>query len=286
MTLTIAVHSLRGGTGKTLLSMNLAAYLVQQGFRVAILDMDLGAPSLQTYVSGEGRKKLNDYFKGEATAEEVVFDATNLIGRNVEGKLFIALADDKSEIISSMANQSKEASLENLYKLISLIDEKLPKDPWNAEFVILDTSPGFSADSLNAVAAAQHLILMLRLVNADISGTRQMLETLYSGLKPRTSLILNQVPHAFLEDDGEEYTKQLVKKHIIDLVDTEKINVCGFIPIDFEVIDKEAEFAMYFLEGLKAQRPIHVVANPDGFLAKQMPQIADCFLKLAFKKEE
>ena len=285
MSLSITVHSLRGGTGKTLLSMNLAAYLVQQGFRVAILDMDLGAPSLQTYVSGEGKKKINDYFRGSATAEQVIFDATNLIGRNIEGRLFIGLADDKSEIISSIAKQDKEASLENLYKLISLIEDKLPQDPWNTDFIILDTSPGFSSDSLNCVAAAQHLILMLRLVNADIAGTRQMLETLYTGLKPRTSLILNQVPHAFLEDDGEEYTKQLVKKHIIDMVDPDKIRVCGFIPIDFEVIDKEAEFAMYFLEGLKAQRPIHVVENPDGYLAKHMPQIADCFLRLAFKKE-
>ncbi|RMG20080.1 MAG: hypothetical protein D6732_29135 [Methanobacteriota archaeon] len=286
MTLTIAVHSLRGGTGKTLLSVNLAAYLVQQGFRVVILDMDLGAPSLQTYIDGEGKKRINDYFSGQARPDEFIFDATTLIGRNIEGKLFMGLADDKSEIISKITQQTKEASLDNLYKLISLIDDILPKDPWNADFVILDTSPGFSADSLNAVAAAKHLILMLRLINADISGTRQMLETLYSGLKPRTSLILNQVPHAFLEDDGEEYTKMLVRKHIIEFVDPQKVNVCGFIPIDFEVIEKEAEFAMYFLEGLKAQRPIHVVANPNGNLAKNMPQIADCFLKLAFKKEE
>lgn len=285
MTLTITVHSLRGGTGKTLLSVNLAAYLVQQGFTVAILDMDLGAPSLQTYISGEGKKKINDYFFGKAQPEEFIFDASSLIGRNIEGKLLIGLADDKSEIISTLAQQSKEDSLNNLYKLISLIDDVLPNDPWNADFVILDTSPGFSADSLNAVAAAQHLILMLRLINADISGTRKMLETLYAGIKPRTSLILNQVPHAFLEDDGEEYTKNLVKKHIIDFIDPDKINVCGFIPIDFEVIEKEAEFAMYFLEGLKAQRPIHVVANPNGYLAKNMPQIADCFLKLAYKKE-
>ena len=56
MAFTITVHSLRGGTGKTLVSMNLAAFFVKMGYRVAIIDMDLGAPSLQTYVKERPNK--------------------------------------------------------------------------------------------------------------------------------------------------------------------------------------------------------------------------------------
>ncbi|MCX6644506.1 MAG: P-loop NTPase, partial [Candidatus Bathyarchaeota archaeon] len=42
----IAVHSYKGGTGKTLLSVNLAATLAKNGKKVCIFDLDFRAPSL------------------------------------------------------------------------------------------------------------------------------------------------------------------------------------------------------------------------------------------------
>jgi chromosome partitioning protein len=281
MSLCIAVHSLRGGTGKTLISMNLAALLVTKGYRVVIIDMDLGAPSLQTYIDYNPEKRINDYFDNEnIELDDIFFDGTDLIGTNVQGKLFISLANDKGKFISAMKDRDKQKSLDDLYKLIGLVREILPKDPWKADFIILDTSPGFSADSLNCVAAANHLILMLRLVNADLGGTGQMLETLHTGLKPVTSLILNQVPRSFVDEENDEYTKNLVKKHVIDPLKSDRINIAGLISNDIEVIEKEAEYSMYFLEGVKAKRPIHVMANPDGNLSKHMMAITDYIISL------
>ncbi|MFQ6130262.1 MAG: ParA family protein, partial [Candidatus Hadarchaeaceae archaeon] len=42
----IAVHSYKGGTGKTLVSMNLASIFSRQGKNVCLVDLDLRAPSL------------------------------------------------------------------------------------------------------------------------------------------------------------------------------------------------------------------------------------------------
>jgi cellulose biosynthesis protein BcsQ len=161
-----------------------------------------------------------------------------------------------------------------LYKLIKLVRDILPSDPWNADFIILDTSPGFSKDSLNAVAAADHLILALRLINADLGGTGEMLKILHKGLQPFTSLVLNQVPSAFVDDDSEEYTRKLVKKHIIDPIGSNKIRIGGFIENDVNVIDREGEYAMYYLEGVQAQRPIHISTDPNGTLALNISKIA------------
>ena len=138
MAFTITVHSLRGGTGKTLVSMNLAAYLVKMGYRVFIIDMDLGAPSLQTYVKNLPEKTINDYFSDSESLDKIFFDATELAGTNVTGKLYMALANFKGSFISKLAETDKQKSMEELYKLINLVKEILPQDPWNADFIILD----------------------------------------------------------------------------------------------------------------------------------------------------
>ncbi|MHA2251281.1 MAG: MinD/ParA family ATP-binding protein [Candidatus Kariarchaeaceae archaeon] len=282
LTYTITVHSLRGGTGKTLVSINLAAFLVKIGYKVILLDLDLGAPSLQTYTKTENlpEKRINDFFNDDVDLKHILFDATELVGRDVPGKLTMGLANDKGNFIKNLSDRDKEKSLEELYKLIKLVRDILPLDPWNADFIILDTSPGFSKDSLNCVAAADHLILMLRLINADLGGTGEMLKTLHMGLQPDTSLVLNQVPSTFVEDDSESYTRELVKTHIIDPVGSDKIRIGGFITNDLDVIEREGEFAMYYLEGVQAQRPIHVINNPNGRLAANIASIAEWVKKL------
>ena len=42
----IAVHSYKGGTGKTLMSTNLAAIFAMEKRKVSLFDMDFRAPSL------------------------------------------------------------------------------------------------------------------------------------------------------------------------------------------------------------------------------------------------
>ncbi len=281
MTFTITIHSLRGGTGKTLVSINLASFLAKLGYRVFIIDMDIGAPSLNTYVQVNPNKYINDYFNDDAELDDIFVDATELIGKDIRGALVIALANDKLNFVSKLEDIDREKSLEELYRLNNLVKEILSKDPWNADFVILDTSPGFAKDSLNAVAAADHLILMLRLINADLFGSGELLRTLHMSLKPPTSLVVNQVPSTFIEDDSEEYTKKLIRKHIIDPIGSDIINIAGFITNDPEIIENEALFAMYYLEEVDAQRPIHVINNPNGMLAKNIKKIADYVIKLA-----
>lgn len=42
----IAIHSFRGGTGKSNISGNVAAWLAMQGHRVGIIDTDIQSPGL------------------------------------------------------------------------------------------------------------------------------------------------------------------------------------------------------------------------------------------------
>ena len=64
MTQIIAIHSFRGGTGKSNLTANLSTALALQGKRVAILDTDLASPGIHVlfdFSLAEGDRYLNDY---------------------------------------------------------------------------------------------------------------------------------------------------------------------------------------------------------------------------------
>ena len=79
MTKCIAFHSYKGGTGKTTLAANLAALLAKNGHRVFLLDLDVYAPSLQSYFKADPKKLINDYLFEDAELNEVVTDFTPLI---------------------------------------------------------------------------------------------------------------------------------------------------------------------------------------------------------------
>jgi MinD-like ATPase involved in chromosome partitioning or flagellar assembly len=74
MTKCIAFHSYKGGTGKTTLAGNFAAVLAKAGSRVCLLDLDVYAPSLQSYFMTEPRKWINDYLYSEADVGDVMQD--------------------------------------------------------------------------------------------------------------------------------------------------------------------------------------------------------------------
>ena len=72
--LCIAFHSYKGGTGKTTIACNFAALLARRGNRVGLLDLDIYAPSIQTYFEIEPKKWLNNYLNSSADLDDVMID--------------------------------------------------------------------------------------------------------------------------------------------------------------------------------------------------------------------
>ena len=94
----IAVHSFKGGTGKTTLTANLASTLALD-HRVGVMDLDLSGPGLHVLFGlrkGDIKATLTDIFLGDASPADVVVDLSRKYGLS-KGGLFFCPASNKVE---------------------------------------------------------------------------------------------------------------------------------------------------------------------------------------------
>src|SRR3989442_2457855 len=81
MTKVIAVHSFKGGTGKTTLTANIAAVLAKNR-RVGVMDLDLSGPGLHVLFGlkkSEIKATLTDIFLGDGTPADVLIDLSQRV---------------------------------------------------------------------------------------------------------------------------------------------------------------------------------------------------------------
>ena len=185
----IAVHSYKGGTGKTLLSVNLAATFAKAGKKVAIFDLDFRAPSLFSILKAENAECwFNDYLNNTCEAEKVLIDLSDNIPGN--GKFFAGLANPATEAIRDMSSKDRKWEMRALGKLLAL-KETLLKDQ-NFDYLFFDTSPGLQYSSINAIVAADFVVVATTGDRSDVDGTKRMLAELYNLFEKKTGLVLNK----------------------------------------------------------------------------------------------
>lgn len=203
MTKCVAFHSYKGGTGKTTLAGNFAAALAKLGFRVCLLDLDVYAPSLQSYFTMEPRKWINDYLYSDAEIGEVMQDLTPKVSETImgtekpdgmKGKLWVGFCNAKKEEIYKLEGGADTTRKQFLRRFILLREQLITT--YDADYIVIDTSPGIRYWSINALAVADILFLTLKAGDLDIEGTKKMAEEIYSSFTKfgtKSYLLLNRV---------------------------------------------------------------------------------------------
>jgi septum site-determining protein MinD len=185
----IAVHSYKGGTGKTLLSINLAATLAKHGKKVCLLDLDFRAPSVATVLNVTKRDYwLNDYLNGACEIEKVLFDLSDRI--HTDGKLFTALANPATEAIRDMSSKDRKWEMRALGRLLALRNSLMSNGTF--DYLVMDTSPGLQYSSINAIVSADLVIVATTFDKSDVDGTRRMLHELYDLFEKKTEIVINK----------------------------------------------------------------------------------------------
>jgi len=214
----IALHSYKGGTGKTLLSINLATTYVKRGKNVCLLDLDFRAPSLQAaFKTNNAEYWLNDYLNGICEIDKVLIDVTEKHGRS--GKFFVGLANPTTEAIREMSAKDRKWEMRALGRLLSLKTSLL--NDMHLDSVIFDTSPGLQYSSINAIVSADIVLVVTSLDASDIQGTRRMTRELYDLFDKKTGILMNKVPVEILTSrkEKEKFYKHFNSVHRLPILE-------------------------------------------------------------------
>ena len=199
---TLAFHSYKGGTGKTTLITNLAALYAENGMNVCLLDFDLYAPSLSMYFRKKPAVCLNDLLRGDLDKPGGDLDTSTLLTDvgselGLKGKLLLGFSSPNKEDIDEIEFQHNQKwQLKAIRRFQSFRNQLFHEH--KIDCLLLDTSPGIRYWSINALALANMLFLVMKTSDMDIEGTKKMTNEIYDVLvrygKSKYYIILNKVP--------------------------------------------------------------------------------------------
>ncbi|PVX24312.1 MAG: hypothetical protein CW716_10300 [Candidatus Bathyarchaeum sp.] len=226
----ITLHSYKGGTGKTLLSVNLAMIFADKGKRVCLLDLDLRAPSLSSTFNNSNKYWLNDYLNKACKIDSVLTECTPNYLKG--GQLFVGLANPSTVAIRDMSGKDRKWEMEALGRLLSLKDSLL--DDMGFDYVICDSSPGLQYSSINAIVAADMVLVVTSIDKSDVDGTQRMIEELYELYEKKTGIVVNKAPQTVLS--GKTHIK----------LDTRQLPVVEYVPCSCDVLQSGGEYLFTF----------------------------------------
>jgi len=215
----IAVHSYKGGTGKTSLSVNLAATYARRGKKVCLMDLDFRAPSLHAIFKKQTLDYwLNDYLNGVCEIDKVLVDVTKDHGNG--SKFMVALANPTTEAIRDMTAKDRKWEMKALGRLLSLRSALI--NDGNFDYIIFDTSPGLQYSSINAIVTADIVLVVTSLDASDINGSQRMTSELYDLFEKKTGILINKVIADYLSSKEEEkkFHKRIKEIHSLPVLAT------------------------------------------------------------------
>ena len=189
---TITVHSFKGGTGKSLISVALAHSFSKDGEKVLLVDGDYGAPCLESFFPKRGKSKpFPDFLKAKAKLKEVVSET-------IFPNLYVSYAPPPSfgeEIIrADVATHGRY--LKRLHEGIDVARKDM-----DFQRIVIDNSSGISLPAINHLSCSDMSVITLRPVRYGVESTYSLIDTIYKKLRYLDSgevrqdfLLWNQVP--------------------------------------------------------------------------------------------
>lgn len=200
----IALHSYKGGTGKSTIASNISALLTLRGNNVLLIDMDVYAPTLQTYFDKDPEKWINDFLFNASDFDQVIYNVDSVFDQFISsqsgnstqrGKFYVSFSNSSKNEITKLDNALRDevSKIELLRNFIKIKEMASKKD---IDYIILDTSTGIRYWSINSLAIADVIFLSLKMDGIDVECTGRMVTEIYdvfTNLGTKSFLLLNRI---------------------------------------------------------------------------------------------
>jgi MinD-like ATPase involved in chromosome partitioning or flagellar assembly len=252
----VAIHSFRGGTGKSNTTANLAVLIARAGCRVGVVDTDIHSPGIHVIFNCQPESihhTLNDYLHGRCPIREAAYDVTeSAIGRVKAGeerpRIFLIPSSIQAGQIARVLREGYDVARLNdgLQELIRGL---------NLDYLLIDTHPGVNEETLLSIAIANVFVLIMRPDSQDFQGTAVTLELARRLEVERIMVVLNKVPAAMDRALLREQVEAAYRAPII-----------GMLPLCNEMAEL-------------ASNGIFVNAHPEHPLSRELVRIAEQVLQ-------
>lgn len=172
---TISIVNLKGGVGKTVTAVNMAAILAESGKRVLVIDADAQANSTRFFgLKPTECSSLSEILKGFGGCWYDFVYATNCDGVDmVPGSIDLIEAD-----IASVQDGGAAGTITDFLDAIEEDADTAQKDDnpnfIDYDFVIIDCPPSFTASSVAAIAASDDVIIPVKIDAFALDGLNEL----------------------------------------------------------------------------------------------------------------
>jgi len=182
---TFVIANQKGGVGKTTTTMNLGASLATRKKKVLVIDMD----PQSNLSSGLGFTQQFDK-QSWNTADEAPYK--NIYDVLVEGdsisSVFVSTSTDNLFLVPShLSLAGAEIEMVNMLTRESLLKKAISKMSEDFDYVIIDCPPSLGLLTINALSAADYLLIPIQCEYFALEGLGQLIETtkLIKGINPK-----------------------------------------------------------------------------------------------------